>query len=373
MTKDKINKYTLQDDIMNFKNKYNSSFTTFFDKEKKKSDLFEELYKCSAKMVTIIFNIFKSKGPVLVYSNYVEMEGLQIFKIYLSFFGFISLDEDENFNNKKLDDKMDNDFFRDVEFHGGITPENRESNKKLFNTPENKYGKISKIIMISPAGTEGINLYNVRQVHIIEPHWNEVRIEQIIGRAVRICHHKDLPMDERKVDVFRYKMVRKNGKETTDENMENISRKKNNLLISFIEAMKEVAIDCEIFKNHNMIGSQYNCFKFNEESLFEDVVGPAFVEKYEYDQKINNGSNSTDSIIQKIKTKKINAVIKTSDNIYTETKPYWYYEKTNTVYDYELNYPVGKVEIDENGNEIKLDNNIYIISKIINIPEFKLY
>ncbi len=371
--KDKANKHTLQDDIKNCINKYNSSFGTFYEKEKKKSKLLEHLYMCSAKMVTIIFNILKSKGPVLVYSNYVEMEGLQIFKIYLNFFGYISLDEDNEFNDKQLENKMNYDNFRFVEFHGSISPDLREMNKKLFNTPQNKYGKIAKIIMISPAGTEGINLYNVRQVHIMEPHWNEVRIEQIIGRAVRICHHKALPMEERKVDVFRYKMIRKNGKETTDEKMENISRKKNNLLISFIEAIKEVAVDCELFKNHNMIGSQYSCFKFNEESLFEENIGPAFVDKIEYDQKINNGSNSKDSTTEKIKVRKINAVIKLSDDTYSEIKPFWFYDKSKTVYDFELNYPVGKVDIDDNGNVIKLDNNTYIISKIINIPEFKIY
>lgn len=371
--KDKINKHTLQDDVKNFISKYNSSFSTFLEKEKKKSKLFEELYKCSSKMVTMIFNILKSKGPVLVYSNYVEMEGLQIFKIYLNFFGYLSLDNDDNFKEKQLDSKMEYDNFRFVEFHGGISPEHREMNKRLFNNPLNKYGKIAKIMMISPAGTEGINLYNVRQVHIMEPHWNEVRIEQIVGRAVRICHHKALPMEERKVDVFRYKMIRKNRKETTDEKMENISRKKNNLLISFIESIKEVAVDCELFKNHNMIGSQYSCFKFNEESLFEENVGPAFVEKNEYDQKINNGSNSKDSSIEKIKVKKIIAVIKLSDDNYSESKPFWYYDKTKTVYDYELNYPVGKISTDDNGNEIKLDNNTYIISNLINIPEFKIY
>ena len=128
--------------------------------------------------------------------------------------------------------------------------------------------------MISPAGAEGINLRNVRQVHIMEPYWNEVRIEQVIGRAIRQCHHSDLPMDERTVDVFRYKMVRKSGKETSDENMENISRKKNNLLISFIESIKEVAVDCELFKAHNMMGSKYSCFKFNENSLFDKPVDP---------------------------------------------------------------------------------------------------
>ena len=108
--------------------------------------------------------------------------------------------------------------------------------------------------------------------------------------------HKDLPLEERTVDVFRYKAVRKNGKETSDEVMENISRKKNNLLISFIESVKEVAVDCEIFKNHNMMGSKYSCFKFNEQSLFENNVGPAYNKNFDFDDKMNDGSNSIDSI-----------------------------------------------------------------------------
>ena len=42
-----------------------------------------------------------------------------------------------------------------------------------------------------------------------------------------------------------------------------------NLSALFIEAIKEVAIDCELFKSHNMMGSKYNCFKFNENSLLD--------------------------------------------------------------------------------------------------------
>jgi len=211
---DKKNNYTLQDDVKIFKSKYDSSFTAFYESQTKKSGLLEALYKSSPKMVTIIFNVLKSKGPVLIYSNYVEMEGLQILKIYMSFFGFVDFMENSNINFEK---DNENDYFRYVEYHGLIKPDQRETNKKVFNNPLNLYGKIAKIIMISPAGAEGINLYNVRQVHIMEPYWNEVRIEQVIGRAIRQCHHAALPMNERRVDVFRYKMVRENRKETTDE------------------------------------------------------------------------------------------------------------------------------------------------------------
>jgi hypothetical protein len=168
-------------------------------------------------------------------------------------------------------------------------------------------------------------------------------------------------------------MIRTNGKETTDEKLENISRQKNNLLLSFLEAIKEVAVDCELFKSHNMMGSKYRCFQFNEESLLEEPVGPAFNDKIDYDQKINNGLNSRDSSVIKIKVRKISAVHKLEDNVYSTAKNYWYYEKTHVIYDYELNYPVGKIQLDDDSNPVKIDNQTYLIDRVINIPEFKLY
>lgn len=370
--KDKEKKYTIKDDVDTFFKKYNGSFSEFQKSMESKSKLYTALYDCSPKFIHIIFNIFKSKGPVLVYSNYVAMEGLQIFKIYLSFFGFLNFNDDNEFKMQNLDKKQSKDYFRFIEFHGGIDTETRDSNKKTYNLSDNKFGKIIKIIMISPAGTEGINLRNTRQVHIVEPYWNEVRIEQIIGRAIRICSHADIPMDERKVDVFRYKMVRSNGKETTDERLESIARKKNNLLISFTEAVKEAAIDCELFKNHNMIGTKYKCFKFNEDSLFDIPIGPAYAPKLEYDQKMDDGSNSKDSLRQKVKVMKIRAVEKIDDNTYSKEKLYWYHQESGVVYDLEQNFAVGRVDKDNDGNELKIDSDTYIISTVIEIPDFRL-
>jgi superfamily II DNA or RNA helicase len=370
--KDKENNYTIQDDIKKYFSY--SDFVDFYEKEKKKSGLLKAMYTYSPKYVRIIFNILSTKGTVLLYSNYVEMEGLQLFKVYINFLGFVSIDDDKEFEKDKLNyDKKSKDCLRYCEFHGGIEKEVRRFNKEIFNKAENKYAKYCKIIMISPAGAEGINLNNVRQVHILEPYWNEVRIEQVIGRALRFCQHKDLPLEERKVDVFRYKMVRNNKLETTDEKLENISRKKNNLLSSFVEAVKEVAVDCELFKNHNMMGSKYKCFQFNEESLFEKPIGQAYQNKIEYDQKADNGSNSKESNRIKIKVRKIKGVKKIDENSYSKDSFYWFYEDSGVVYDYELDYPVGKIEKDENNNYILLDNDIYVITDLIDIPKFKLY
>ena len=371
--KDKNNKYTLQNDVETFFNKYDKNFDDFEKSDEPKSNVFNALYISSPKFINVIFNVLKSPGPVLIYSNYVAMEGLQIFKVYLNFFGFIGFSDDTEFSMNNLSKKQSKDGFRFMEFHGGISSDERENNKKIFNNKENKHGKIMKIILISPAGTEGISLLNTRQVHIIEPYWNEVRIEQIIGRAIRICSHRDIPMNDRKVDVYRYKMIRLSGKETTDERLESIARKKNNLLVSFTEAVKEAAVDCELFKSHNMMGTKYKCFKFNENSLFDNPVGPAYATKIEYDKRMDDGSNSKDSYRQKVKVMKIKAVKKINENSYSETSEYWYYRETGIVYDLEQEFPVGRVDKNDEGDEIKLDGNTYIITTLIDIPEFKIY
>ena len=63
-------------------------------------------------------------------------------------------------------------------------------------------GKQVKVILISQAGSEGLDFKFIRQVHILEPWWNMNRIEQIIGRAVRTCSHKALPFTERNVEIY---------------------------------------------------------------------------------------------------------------------------------------------------------------------------
>ena len=61
--------------------------------------------------------------------------------------------------------------------------------------------------MITASGAEGISLKNVRYVHIMEPYWHPVRIQQVIGgRARRIYSHFDLPKEYQNVNVFLYLM-----------------------------------------------------------------------------------------------------------------------------------------------------------------------
>ena len=125
-----------------------------------------------------------------------------------------------------------------------------------------------------------------RFVHIIEPYWHPVRIEQVIGRARRICSHKDLEEIYKTVEVFIYLMTfteiqlkgDPNGKTdiekrphisnelemkdvskidkktplTSDEALFEISRIKKRISKGILTAIKETAIDCAIHSKSNI-------------------------------------------------------------------------------------------------------------------------
>jgi hypothetical protein len=113
--------------------------------------------------------------------------------------------------------------------------------------------------------------------------------------------------------------------------------------------------------------TKYRCFQFNEVSLFDKNIGPAYKEDIIEDMKISNGSNSTNSITIKVKVIKIRGVIETNDK---DIQYYWYNPETGVVYDFDLNYPIGQVKFSIDGIPEKLDKDTYRI-EIINIPSIK--
>jgi hypothetical protein len=129
--------------------------------------------------------------------------------------------------------------------------------------------------MITQSGAEGISLANTRQVHIMEPYWNYVRLEQVKGRAIRICSHMDLPEAERNVEVFTYimKFAKRqlesglvdqtlgnfDGFQTTDQTILSVSDAKKKLTDSLFDVMKSSAVDCTLNKAEN---GTLSCYAF---------------------------------------------------------------------------------------------------------------
>jgi hypothetical protein len=70
---------------------------------------------------------------------------------------------------------------------------------------------------------------------------------------------------------------------------------------------------------------------------------------------------------------KIKAVKRIDENSYSKEIEVWFNELTGVVYDYVLDYPIGKINKDSNSNFMLLENDIYIIEEVIDIPKIKLY
>jgi hypothetical protein len=111
-------------------------------------------------------------------------------------------------------------------------------------------GEIIKVVLISQAGSEGLDFKAIRQVHILDPWYNINRIEQIIGRAVRNFSHKDLPFSKRNVQIFLYGTILKNDEEeAADLYIYRISELKAVKIGKVTRLLKQTAVDCII--NHD--------------------------------------------------------------------------------------------------------------------------
>ena len=85
--------------------------------------------------------------------------------------------------------------------------EQRRELQAIYNSLENRLGRFCKMMMTTSAGSEGISLRHVRDVHIMEPYWNRVRVEQVIGRARRVKSHLELVPEQHNVRVHEYVTV----------------------------------------------------------------------------------------------------------------------------------------------------------------------
>uniref|UniRef100_A0A7I4FVT3 Helicase C-terminal domain-containing protein n=1 Tax=Physcomitrium patens TaxID=3218 RepID=A0A7I4FVT3_PHYPA len=154
------------------------------------------LYSCKySKMLDII----ESNKDMLafVFCEEVKGTGLIMMSCIFELFGY-QLYDGENIDEieKGLRYTL---YTRDI-----VACSNPEKRLDGFRSPKNKYGEYVKILLDSRISGESVSLTNVRQVHIITPHWNKSKIVQAIGRAVRSRSHDLLKAEERSIHVYRH-------------------------------------------------------------------------------------------------------------------------------------------------------------------------
>ena len=210
----------------------------------------DNLKTYSTKFYYIMKKILKTSGTVFLYSNFKEYGGILTFIKILEHYKF------KNFYKEGVGKN------RYAVWSGDETLEQKEKLRNVFNDILNINGSKIKIVLGSPAIKEGVNLLRVRQVHILEPYWNISRLEQVIGRAVRFCSHKDVNLEKRYVKVFIYiatiptelnktEMLKKKEDRiiTVDEHIYNMAIAKQKLSDKFEDVIKRTSIDYNLFQN----------------------------------------------------------------------------------------------------------------------------
>ena len=218
----------------------------------------EGLSKYSPKMEAMLQEIKKDeKGLVFVYSSFRNVEGLEIFSLILNANGYVPYN--------KTNIQKEDDYKRFAIYSGSEDIKVKNMIIDTYSNSENKYGKDIRLLLVSSAGAEGLDLKNIRKVLIMDVYWHDIRIQQIIGRAVRKDSHIDLPIHERNVQPIIYLSIfteeqKEQTKEklSTDEYIYELSKKKLKLNNEILESVKESAIDCML----NQCKNKDKCFQF---------------------------------------------------------------------------------------------------------------
>ena len=275
----------------------------------------QQLRTYSPKLAAMLTRIEAAPGSSLVYSQFKTVEGLGVLGIALKAAGYTEIkivgSGEAGF---RFDDETRASILqgpsakRFIKFTGEGTREQRALVLNIFNghfsklpaqikevfdeydttvaafegkptyaESRNLSGGICRVIGITGAGAEGISLKCVRAVHIFESYWNNVRLEQVKGRAIRICSHADLPVEERNVRIYTYiskfseaqlkgtpdpvtgatlqinEVIRLKDRMsmggpvlTSDQFVLEVSSQKQKIIDDLFKVMKECAVDCTL-------------------------------------------------------------------------------------------------------------------------------
>ena len=292
----------------------------------RKDEIFSKsgLQMYSPKFLRILENIQnpENTGLHLIYTQFRTLEGVSLLTYVLEANGYAPFRIQKIAGSWELDEKEEEKGKPKFALHTGT--ESDEEKKIILNIynsnwaevpssivraledkEHNHYGDCIKVLMITASGAEGINLKSTRFVHIVEPYWNMVRLEQVIGRARRIASHSALPEELRTVKVFLYMSIVPEEVITSDKHKSlrnrDISRLSNKLANTLPEtsflgryvrhlspmpqvistdqllferalqkdqvnsqiltAVKESAIDCSLYENK---GENLACYSFGQ-------------------------------------------------------------------------------------------------------------
>ena len=343
----------------------------------------------SPKFAKILENIIDPKniGLHLLYSNFRTIEGVGILKMVLEMNGYAEFKLKKEKTNWVISEEPgDVNKPKFVLYTGTESTEEKEIVRNIYNgswelvpptiakslmakspKTKNMYGDIIKVLMITSSGAEGINLKNTRYVHIVEPYWHMVRVQQVIGRARRICSHEELPVELQTIKVFIYvttfsekqrksedykelHLIDKSKLDsekivTTDESLFEMAERKDTINQKLLNAVKSSAMDCKLY---NKSGSGYVCYNTGRVVNNDFVSIPDITTDKNNITELKQNFNNKELELLSIKIGEIEYFLdENTKNIYDGKEV----KETEARGDMHNLKPIGNLKTDINGNE----------------------
>jgi superfamily II DNA or RNA helicase len=143
--------------------------------------ILDDLDKRGEKIATIINDIQENSGKHAIYTKFKNHSGSHLIGSILDL-----LDIPYRF------------------FDGDMNDQQRLKVLSEFNDVNNNDGSKVKVLILTDAGAEGINLLSVRRFHILEQGVNLTKMNQVLGRANRFRSHSSLPQQDRILVIRNY-------------------------------------------------------------------------------------------------------------------------------------------------------------------------
>lgn len=251
-------------------------------------DIFNEKYLkyFSIKFYTTLQKINETvygkrgSGLIFVYSNLVKV-GIEVFQEVLQKNGYLDFQENITNYNIKQNTRCyfceytygnHNNLPTNIPKHNfypatyiSITGKSEEKIEQIpeekhrllnniFNNVENKDGQYIKIVIGSKVMNEGITLRNIKEIHVLDVHYNLGKVDQVIGRGIRFCTHYDILNDENpypKVEIHKYVISVKDDL-STEEQLYRKAELKYKLIKETERILQEEAIDCPLNRSGNI-------------------------------------------------------------------------------------------------------------------------
>jgi superfamily II DNA or RNA helicase len=136
------------------------------------------------------------------------------------------------------------------EVHGSMSKKKRDEAVYAFNNDNS-----TKVLLITKAGGEGLDLKNTKFVVVIDPFWNDANLRQVLGRAARYKSHMSLPYNQRDVYIYKLHLKKppiqwfggirkwKDKIQSADMLMYDFVNKKTKDLNKFLEVLKSSSIE----------------------------------------------------------------------------------------------------------------------------------